>query len=108
MNCPICDSQTNVIDSRKSEGKIRRRKQCKRCLVKFTTYEIMDQDYEDIVKQKHRLLEQVKTRSEFTRKEDELLLKLKSDGLTRADIALEMGRTKGSIKWRMQVMGAKV
>lgn len=105
MNCPICNSSTIIVETRKSEDKIRRRKRCKSCSMKFTTYEIMDQDYEDIVKQKHRVLERAKVYITWTQEEDELLLKLRELGLTRADIALEMGRTKWSVKYRIQQMG---
>ena len=40
MNCPFCDhDQSKVIDSRDSGGGVRRRRECLRCGLRFTTYE---------------------------------------------------------------------
>lgn len=41
--CPVCKSENiYVIDSRKQEGSIRRRKLCKNCEARFTTYEVSE------------------------------------------------------------------
>jgi len=45
MNCPICGSDTRVINSRLSENIVRRRRQCKSCGYKFWTYEILEAEY---------------------------------------------------------------
>lgn len=44
MRCPFCgyEDDTKVIDSRPSEGKIRRRRECTRCGKRFTTYEVVE------------------------------------------------------------------
>ena len=44
MKCPTCGfSDSNVIDSRPTEeGSIRRRRECKGCKRRFTTYEIVE------------------------------------------------------------------
>lgn len=40
MKCIYCnDGKTKVVDSRESEGKIRRRRECAECGERFTTYE---------------------------------------------------------------------
>jgi len=40
MDCPYCNfDETKVVDSRGALGSIRRRRQCIRCEVRFTTYE---------------------------------------------------------------------
>ena len=40
MKCPFCGAEdTKVIDSRPTEGSIRRRRQCEDCSKRFTTYE---------------------------------------------------------------------
>jgi len=40
MKCTYCDDDTTkVIDSRESEGSIRRRRECQSCGDRFTTYE---------------------------------------------------------------------
>lgn len=40
MNCPYCGhTDSKVIDSRDSEGGIRRRRECLKCRGRFTTYE---------------------------------------------------------------------
>ncbi|WP_295214139.1 transcriptional regulator NrdR [Ruminococcus sp.] len=43
MYCPFCgERDTRVLDSRPSETKIRRRRECTRCGKRFTTYEVVE------------------------------------------------------------------
>lgn len=43
MKCPFCgEKDTRVLDSRPSENKIRRRRECEGCLRRFTTYEAVE------------------------------------------------------------------
>ncbi|MGN0584790.1 MAG: transcriptional regulator NrdR [Ruminococcus sp.] len=43
MNCPFCgEKDTRVLDSRPSEMKIRRRRECGVCHKRFTTYEVVE------------------------------------------------------------------
>ncbi|WP_028510758.1 transcriptional regulator NrdR [Ruminococcus sp. NK3A76] len=43
MKCPFCGYEdTKVIDSRPSEGKKRRRRECSQCGKRFTTYEVIE------------------------------------------------------------------
>ena len=43
MKCPFCNfDDTKVIDSRPSEGKKRRRRECASCGRRFTTYEVVE------------------------------------------------------------------
>ncbi|QGA80398.1 transcriptional regulator NrdR [Candidatus Nanohalobium constans] len=43
MKCIYCsDGKTKVVDSRESEGKVRRRRECQSCGERFTTYETAD------------------------------------------------------------------
>ena len=43
MRCPFCNCEdTRVIDSRPSEGKKRRRRECPKCGRRFTTYEVVE------------------------------------------------------------------
>lgn len=43
MRCPFCGYEdTKVIDSRPSEGKKRRRRECTQCGKRFTTHEIVE------------------------------------------------------------------
>ena len=49
--CPVCKSENvYVIDSRKQEGSIRRRKLCRNCESRYTTYEVSDVDMAKIRK----------------------------------------------------------
>ncbi|MGL5135279.1 MAG: hypothetical protein ACRC78_22340 [Planktothrix sp.] len=63
MNCPKCHSKTKVEESRtsirndlKSLGvldistRIRRRRICLNCHFKFTSYELLREDYEDLIR----------------------------------------------------------
>ena len=45
-----CSHQTSVVLESRSAGnnQVRRRRQCKACGFKFTTYEITENDYEDL------------------------------------------------------------
>lgn len=43
MKCPFCGfADTKVIDSRSADSKKRRRRECGKCLKRFTTYEIVE------------------------------------------------------------------
>jgi len=43
MKCPECGYEdSKVIDSRPTDGKIRRRRECLSCKCRFTTYEIVE------------------------------------------------------------------
>ncbi len=43
MKCPFCGYEdTKVIDSRPSEEKKRRRRECTKCSKRFTTYEVVE------------------------------------------------------------------
>ncbi len=43
MKCPFCGCEdTKVIDSRPSDEKKRRRRECPQCLKRFTTYEVVE------------------------------------------------------------------
>ncbi|MBR1864299.1 MAG: transcriptional repressor NrdR [Ruminococcus sp.] len=43
MRCPYCNNDdTRVVDSRPSEGKKRRRRECPKCGKRFTTYEVVE------------------------------------------------------------------
>ena len=44
MNCPVCDAETCVIDTRKQIDSVNRRRECTVCGHRFSTVEI-DKDY---------------------------------------------------------------
>ena len=51
MKCPYCGNENSrVIDSRPSEDRKRRRRQCVVCGRRFTTYEIVEQPLRIVVK----------------------------------------------------------
>lgn len=51
MKCPYCNYEdSKVIDSRPSEDKKRRRRECLKCGKRFTTYEIVEQPLRIVIK----------------------------------------------------------
>jgi len=40
VDCPDCGSRTSIIESRRTKDNRRRRRQCKACGRRFTTYEV--------------------------------------------------------------------
>ena len=51
MKCPMCNyHDSKVIDSRPSENKVRRRRECLQCKHRFTTSEIVDGTFMVVVK----------------------------------------------------------
>ena len=50
MICPDCKGSTKVIDTDKGEASIRRRRECKDCGFRFTTYEVHAVYLEALVK----------------------------------------------------------
>lgn len=52
MKCIYCgNAKTKVVDSRESEGKVRRRRECSECEERFTTYEEAEDLDIQVVKQ---------------------------------------------------------
>jgi len=45
MRCPKCHTKTEVLDSRTSDLRVRRRRQCPACKRKLTTQELTDKDW---------------------------------------------------------------
>ena len=67
MRCPYCGyEESKVIDSRPAEDgeKIRRRRECLKCLKRFTTYEMIENIFtnndDDIMTNKEKFKERVK------------------------------------------------
>ena len=57
MKCPECDYKTSVVDSRRVEDTVFRRRLCTRCKYRFYTEELTIED-EDIVRNYHRKIRQ--------------------------------------------------
>lgn len=56
MRCPECGfDESKVIDSRPTDGKIRRRRECLSCKCRFTTYEIVENIPLMVVKRDHSI-----------------------------------------------------
>ena len=72
MRCPECGEETEVVDSRKSHNTIRRRRECLNCGLRFTTYEVLDYDYQDLKK----LLECSKELHSIIKRNKDLLSRL--------------------------------
>lgn len=49
MKCPVCESEKNkVVDSRNGKIRVYRRRKCE-CGITFTTYEIIDSSFLDLI-----------------------------------------------------------
>jgi transcriptional regulator NrdR family protein len=46
VQCPRCNGESSVIDSRDGETSRRRRRKCNSCEHRYTTYEVHADDYE--------------------------------------------------------------
>lgn len=56
MRCPECGcEESKVIDSRPTENKVRRRRECIQCGTRFTTYEIIEEIPLMIIKKDHTI-----------------------------------------------------
>lgn len=56
MRCPECGFEdSKVIDSRPTDGRIRRRRECLECKCRFTTYEIVENIPLMVVKKDHSI-----------------------------------------------------
>jgi transcriptional repressor NrdR len=42
MECPICHSESKVLDSRPMKNSVYRRRECLECFTRFTTYEQLE------------------------------------------------------------------
>ncbi len=56
MRCPECGcEESKVIDSRPTENKVRRRRECINCGFRFTTYEIIEEVPLMVIKKDHSI-----------------------------------------------------
>ena len=56
MKCPECGcEESKVIDSRPTENKVRRRRECIQCGTRFTTYEIIEEIPLMVIKKDHTI-----------------------------------------------------
>ena len=56
MKCPECGcEESKVIDSRPTENKVRRRRECMQCQARFTTYEIIEEIPLMVIKKDHTI-----------------------------------------------------
>lgn len=52
MKCPYCEAcSTNVVDTRESKERVRRRRECSECERRFTTYETVEKYDIKVIKQ---------------------------------------------------------
>jgi transcriptional regulator NrdR family protein len=54
MFCPKCGEQAKTIDSRRSPGKVRRRRRCFHCEYRFTTLELIrpSSNFSDVIRKR--------------------------------------------------------
>ncbi len=67
MDCPNCSSRrTYVNDTRRSHGRVWRRRICRDCAARFTTWEIYDESFrrQEIGEQELQRIERKKARIE--------------------------------------------
>ena len=56
MKCPECGcEESKVIDSRPTDNKVRRRRECINCTTRFTTYEIIEEVPLMVIKKDHSI-----------------------------------------------------
>lgn len=56
MKCPECGwEESKVIDSRPTDNKVRRRRECIKCATRFTTYEIIEDIPLMVIKKDHTI-----------------------------------------------------
>ena len=56
MKCPECGcEESKVIDSRPTDNKVRRRRECINCATRFTTYEIIEEVPLMVLKKDHSI-----------------------------------------------------
>lgn len=48
IQCPRCNGESKVIDSRDGESARRRRRECLRCKNRYSTYEIQAEEYDKL------------------------------------------------------------
>ena len=60
MTCPYCGGPTSIVDSRKNEDSVIRRRECKKCGKRFKTIEI---DY-DLYKRYEKLMNVINRKDE--------------------------------------------
>lgn len=116
MKCPICKGSTKTLESRKHVKGTRRRRQCEKCLHRWTTYEVSENMLTFYESQINKVQELEKTIHELTKKQQgrsgkrtwteseyQLLITLYQENLPFKKIAEKLGRTYSSIDKQIYV-----
>lgn len=92
MKCPNCglvDNDGRVIDSRRVNNTVRRRRACSHCDVEYRTYEVTESDY--------FTPRNTKKRKYWTTEEELNLVRLHNDRVKKSEIGRMLGRSRMSI-----------
>jgi transcriptional repressor NrdR len=61
VNCPKCGfGYSSVIETRSSGSAKRRRRECSGCGLRYTSYELIDLDYEKLIIDREKLKQAIK------------------------------------------------
>jgi transcriptional repressor NrdR len=56
VNCPKCGSgYSNVIETKRSGNAKKRRRTCSNCGLRYTSYEMLDFDYEKLMSERNKI-----------------------------------------------------
>lgn len=104
MKCTYCESEdTKVVDSRESEGSIRRRRECIECGERFTTYESPESLDATVIKEDGE-------RQEFSEEKvrEGVEKAAKNTSLTGEDVEKVVESVKGIARGRKQIASKKI
>lgn len=103
MKCPLCQSETKVIDSRPNSAGVIRRRECPECLTRFSTHETIQINSLDNFLQKQMNPDVLKPifRKAWTEKETEQLIALSLEKIPLNEIAELLERSYMSVSKRL-------
>jgi transcriptional regulator NrdR family protein len=111
MDCPICKGKTKVLESRKTNNTITRKRECVECFTRFSTEEsiILDSISNYLKKRNPIQVDRdfIKINRAWTDTETERLMDLYLKRVSNRKIAESLGRSYSSVSTRISFLKKK-
>jgi transcriptional regulator NrdR family protein len=110
MKCPICGSDTKVINSRPNQAVVTRQRECLECLTRFNTREVAEIQALDPFLQDRlapKILESSGGKGKWTKKETDFLIAMCTESVSHKEIAKALNRSYHGVAQRIALLRKK-
>jgi transcriptional regulator NrdR family protein len=109
MKCPICHSESKVLDSRPIKNSTYRRRECLECFTRFTSFEQLETKSLDPFLQSRAspIVYEPSGKGKWTKRETENLAAMYKERIPHKEIAKALNRSYMSVSQRLYLLRKK-